>query len=230
MWISYHLHFFKFYPDMEKTLYQEKLPRYELQKRLFDIVFSLVFITAFSPLFILIALLIKLTSKGEVFYKSERIGKDFKKIFCLKFRSMHQDAEKRLEEILEKDPEKKNEWLRYQKLKKDPRITFVGRILRKTSLDELPQFFDVLRGDLSVVGPRPFCENQIDEYLGKSAPKFLSIKPGITGIWQVSGRNLLTFKERLELERKYIENPSFLQDLKIIFRTIPTVVFPKGAF
>ncbi len=143
---------------------------------------------------------------------------------------MYVDADARLNALLEKSPELKEEWQKYQKLKKDPRVTFIGKILRKASLDEFPQFFDVIKGDLSVVGPRPFCENQIDDYLGAKAPKFLSIKPGITGIWQVSGRNLLTFKERMVLEEAYIENLSFHKDLVIILKTVPAVIFPKGAF
>lgn len=143
---------------------------------------------------------------------------------------MYLDADDRLKILLKTNPILKEEWSKFQKLKKDPRITFIGKILRKTSLDELPQFLDVLRGDLSIVGPRPFCENQIEEYLGKKAPKFLSVKPGITGIWQISGRNLLTFHERMVLEESYIENLSFSKDLWIILKTIPAVIFPKGAF
>lgn len=215
---------------MEKTLSHLQESSYYTLKRCFDVLFSILVLLLLSPLYLLIALLIKLTSEGHVLYRSERIGKDFKKIYCLKFRSMYLDADKRLSAILENNPKLQDEWKKFQKLKKDPRITLVGKFLRRTSLDELPQFIDVLRGDLSVVGPRPFCENQITEYLGKKAPKFLSIKPGITGIWQVSGRNLLTFKERLVLEEDYIENPSFVQDLKIICKTIPAMLFPKGAF
>ncbi|PCI92333.1 exopolysaccharide biosynthesis protein [Candidatus Aerophobetes bacterium] len=215
---------------MEKTLQQETPSLYPICKRCFDVIFSICVLTFLSPLLLFIAFLIKVSSKGNVLYSSVRIGKDYKKIYCLKFRTMYVDADERLGSLLEKCPKLKDEWQRYQKLKKDPRVTFIGRILRKTSLDEFPQFFDVIKGDLSVVGPRPFCENQIDDYLGSKAPKFLSIKPGITGIWQVSGRNLLTFKERMILEEAYIENLSFYQDLWIILKTVPAVIFPKGAF
>ncbi len=215
---------------MEKTLQQETTSLYPICKRCFDVIFSICVLTLLSPLLLVIALLIKTTSKGSVLYRSYRIGKDYKKIYCLKFRTMYVDADARLNALLEKSPELKEEWQKYQKLKKDPRVTFIGKILRKASLEEFPQFFDVIKGDLSVVGPRPFCENQIDDYLGAKAPKFLSIKPGITGIWQVSGRNLLTFKERMVLEEAYIENLSFHKDLVIILKTVPAVIFPKGAF
>jgi exopolysaccharide production protein ExoY len=203
---------------------------YHFYKRCFDIAFSLCVLTFGSPVFLLIALLVKLSSKGPILYKSERVGVALKKISCLKFRTMYTDADKRLEELLEKNPLLRQEWDLYQKLKKDPRICPIGRFLRKTSMDELPQFFNVLKGDLSVVGPRPFYREQVETYLGNKAMKFLSVKPGITGIWQVSGRNLLTFHERLLLEEAYIDRKSFLVDIKIILKTIPTVLSFKGAY
>jgi undecaprenyl-phosphate galactose phosphotransferase len=139
------------------------------------------------------------------------------------------DAELRLAEIL-LDPAAKQEWDTYYKLKNDPRIHAVGKFLRKTSLDELPQFFNVLKGDLSVVGPRPVTEEEVTKYFGDKAKKILSVRPGLTGIWQTSGRSLLTFDERLKLEESYIDQQSFLLDLQIIFKTIPAIIFPKGAF
>lgn len=199
-------------------------------KRVFDIFFSIFILIFLIPFFIVIGLLVKCTSKGPIFYKSPRIGKNFKEISCLKFRSMYEDAEERLSSLLESSSEIKKEWVTFQKLKSDPRVTPIGKFLRKTSLDELPQFFDVLQGNLSVVGPRPFCKNQVDDYLKENAKKFLSIKPGITGIWQVSGRSELTFAERLKLEEAYIENASFLEDIKIILRTIPVVFSMKGVY
>jgi undecaprenyl-phosphate galactose phosphotransferase len=203
---------------------------YPFFKRAFDILFSLGVLIVGSPIFLLIALLIKLSSKGPILYKSERIGKKAKTIFCLKFRTMHVDADERLAELLEKNASLKQEWALYQKLKTDPRIHRFGKFLRKSSLDELPQFFNVLQGDLSIVGPRPFYKEQLHHYLGEKAEKFLSVKPGITGIWQVSGRNLLTFNERLILEERYIDHPSFSLDLFILLKTIPMIFFPKGAY
>lgn len=203
---------------------------YKPLKRYFDIIFSLSVLSIGFPVFLLIAFSIKLSSKGPIFYKSKRIGYKSKPISCLKFRTMYVDADKRLEKILDDDPLLKKEWDLYQKLKKDPRVHPIGRFLRKTSMDELPQFLNALKGDLSVVGPRPFCKDQVELYLGNKASKFLSVKPGITGIWQVSGRNLLTFHERLILEESYIDRKSFLMDIKIILKTIPAVFFPKGAY
>lgn len=203
---------------------------YALCKRCFDILFSLCVLVLGSPIFLLIALIVKLSCRGPIFYKSERIGYESKTIYCLKFRTMYRDADTRLQSLLVKDPLLKKEWDLYQKLKHDPRIYPLGRFLRKTSLDELPQFFNALKGDLSVVGPRPFCKDQVKLYLGNKASKFLSVKPGITGIWQVSGRNLLTFPERLILEESYIDKKSFLMDVIIIIKTIPAVLFPKGAY
>lgn len=208
----------------------KSLGLYAFFKRCFDIVFSLCVLIFGFPIFLLIALLIKLSSKGPIFYKSIRVGYGSKTISCLKFRTMHTDADQRLEKILEKDPLLKKEWDLYQKLKRDPRIYPIGGFLRKTSMDELPQFFNALKGDLSIVGPRPFYKDQVELYLGNKAAKFLSVKPGITGIWQVSGRNLLTFHERLVLEEAYIDRKSFLMDIKIILKTIPEVFFPKGAY
>lgn len=203
---------------------------YKHYKTFFDVFFSFCAILLGLPLFLLIAILVKLSSKGPILYRSERIGLNFKPISCLKFRTMYQDADQRLHDLFTKEPLLKKEWDLYQKLKKDPRIHPIGRFLRKTSMDELPQFFNVLKGDLSIVGPRPFCKNQVETYLGHKAVKFLSVKPGITGIWQISGRNLLTFHERLILEENYIDTKSFLLDLRILLKTIPAVIFPKGAY
>lgn len=203
---------------------------YALAKRLFDIFFSLFALVIFAPFFVLIGTILKVSSKGPIFYKSRRLGKDFKDIYCLKFRTMHTLADQKLFDLLEKHPSLKKEWQLYQKLKDDPRIHPFGKFLRKTSLDEIPQFLNVLKGDLSLVGPRPFDSNQVEKYLGKKAKKFLSVKPGLTGLWQVSGRNLLTMHERLLMEEYYIDHKSFLMDLKLVLKTIPVFFFPKGAF
>lgn len=199
-------------------------------KRIFDIIFSLCAMICFLPLGILIAIFIKITSVGPVFYSSKRVGKDGATIYCWKFRTMCLNADQMLADILAQDPVLRLEWDTYYKLKDDPRISSVGRFLRKTSLDEFPQFWNVLRGDLSVVGPRPVTEEEIQKYFGAKASKILSVRPGLTGIWQTSGRNLLTFEERLRLEESYIDKQSLSLDLHIICKTIPAIFLSKGAF
>lgn len=201
-----------------------------LGKRLFDICFSAFFLAALFPLYVLIALCIKLSSRGPMMYSSTRMGKEGRVFKCWKFRTMCVDAEEKLAELLKSDPVLEEEWKKFSKLKRDPRMTKIGRILRKTSLDELPQFWNVLKGDLSVVGPRPYLVEEIHNYVGRSREKILSVRPGITGIWQISGRNLLTFAERVKMEEGYAERQSFLFDILIIFKTIPIILFPKGAF
>lgn len=203
-------------------------------KRAFDILFSLLIIIILSPIFLLIALIIKLDSKGPVLYFAKRLGKDRKIVTVYKFRTMYIDADVRLKKLIESHPEMKKEWDVFQKLKKDPRCTPIGKFLRRVSLDELPQFFNVLEGSLSVVGPRPHMIEELDEnsdgLLSKYADTILSVKPGITGIWQTSGRSHLSYEERIELDRSYVEKQSFFFDLFLILKTIPCVLFSKGAF
>jgi exopolysaccharide production protein ExoY len=208
-------------------------PRYFVRidglKRVFDILFSIFILLLTAPLFLIISATIKFTSPGPVYYVSRRLGKGGRIIKCFKFRTMCIDAEEKLSHILQADSKLRMEWKKYSKLKDDPRITGIGRLLRKSSLDELPQFLNVLTGDLSVVGPRPFVHKEIKKYRVKKE-KLLSIRPGITGIWQTSGRNLLTFEERLNLDEIYLEKQSFLLDLKLIWKTILMMFFPKGAY
>lgn len=201
-----------------------------MQKRIFDIFFSVFILLLTAPILLLIALAIKATSPGPVFYRCIRLGRSGLPFTCWKFRSMHKDAEKKLKDLLASDPERKAEWETYWKLKSDPRVTWVGKLLRKTSLDEFPQFWNVLKGDLSVVGPRPVTLEEIQKYYGERASKILSIRPGITGIWQTSGRNLISFEERVQLEENYVDKHSFLLDLAIIAKTIPSLFYSKGAF
>ena len=211
---------------------------YEYFKRIFDIIFSLIFLTITLPLFIIISLSIYLTISRPIFYLSERLGKNGKVIKCIKFRTMKNNSKEILENILETDEKLKAEWIKFNKLKSDPRVTHFGKILRKFSLDEIPQFINVLKGDMSIVGPRPFSLmgpkdqyiNEIRNYLGKKTRKILSIKPGITGLWQTSGRSNLSVNDRVDLDSSYIDNRSILKDLKIILKTVIKVIFPKGAF
>lgn len=204
-------------------------------KRLFDIVFSTLFLAFFSPLLIGLAILVKCTSKGPILYTSRRAGKGGKPIHCLKFRSMYYDAEQRLSDLLKSNPEYLKEWNAFQKLKNDPRITPIGKFLRRTSLDEFPQFWNVLKGDLSVVGPRPptlvsYEPLEIEKLYGEKARTILSVRPGITGVWQISGRSNITFEERCAIEERYAKTHTLWKDITIIAKTIPAVLSAKGAF
>jgi exopolysaccharide production protein ExoY len=199
-------------------------------KRTFDILFSLLILVFLLPFFLIMLLAIRLTSKGKAIYSHERIGRGGKPFNCYKFRTMYRNADQRLQEILESDPQLREEWQKSFKLKNDPRITPIGKILRKTSFDELPQFWNVLKGDLSIVGPRPVVKEEINQYFGVKAYKILSVRPGITGLWQVSGRSDTSYETRIHLDEKYVDNHSLLLDLKLVLKTIPCMVRSKGAY
>lgn len=198
-------------------------------KRGFDILFSLAALLCGLPLYLLIALLIKLSSSGPVLFRQERVGRGGKLFSCLKFRTMIPDAEKALTDLLQIDPVLYQEWNDCRKLSRDPRVTPIGRLLRKTSLDELPQFWNVLKGDLSVVGPRPVCIDEIEEFYGAKAYKILKVRPGLTGIWQTSGRSDISYRERVEMDEMYVDLHSFRFDLILILKTIFRIVRPRGA-
>jgi undecaprenyl-phosphate galactose phosphotransferase len=199
-------------------------------KRIFDIIFSLLALALCIPLFMVVGLVIKLSSKGPVFFSHERIGRGGKRFKCYKFRTMYPDAEVRLSQMLACCSKTQEEWSHSRKLKQDPRITPIGSFLRKTSLDEFPQFWNVLKGDLSVVGPRPVVEAEITQHYGIKAQDILRLRPGITGLWQVSGRSDVSYDNRIMLDQKYIENQSILLDLKLIAKTIPAIFNSKGAY
>lgn len=200
-------------------------------KRGFDILFSIFALSIGAPLFLLIAALIFITSPGKVIYSHERIGRGGKPFSCFKFRSMYPNADQRLKDILLKHPELKEEWEKTYKLKNDPRVTPFGLFLRKTSLDELPQFWNVLKGDLSVVGPRPVVKEEVEKFYCMKAYKILSIRPGLTGPWQVSGRSDIdSYQRRIQLDEFYVDNQSLLLDLKLIGKTIPAMLSSKGAY
>ena len=207
--------------------------KFPLWKRIFDIMFSFFVLVITFPLYVLIVLLLKISDNGSVFFVQERPGFNGKMFKLLKFRTMYPNNEEILTEYLESNPEAKEEWEKYRKLKTyDPRVTPIGRFLRKYSLDELPQFINVLRGDMSVVGPRPYLLKEFDDYNvpEEVRKKLLSVKPGITGLWQVEGRNEKTFEERIKLDLKYVENISFWNDLKIILKTVWIMFRGKGAY
>ena len=205
--------------------------RGRLLKRGGDIVFSLLVLCLGSPLFLLLAVLVKFSSRGSVFYCQRRIGRGYRGFGCLKFRTMRSDADRVLVAMLEADPTLRAEFERDHKLKRDPRITPLGKFLRRSSLDELPQFINVLRGEMSVVGPRPIVWDELERY-GRTMDQVLSVRPGLTGLWQVSGRNNLPYETRVKLDLFYARNRSFWLDLGIILRTIGVVLLPmdRGAY
>lgn len=206
---------------------------YQKMKRTFDFAFSLLVLIIGSPIFILIALMVKLSSKGPVLHKSIRLKQNSTPFTCYKFRTMFKDADERLDQILRNDLKKKREWETYDKLETDPRVTRLGHFLRTTSLDELPQFWNVLISDISIVGPRPIIlkeKKALELFFNGNAETILSVKPGITGLWQTSGRNHLSLKERAKLDMEYIRRQSFRLDLFLILKTIPIIFNPKGAY
>lgn len=198
-------------------------------KRLFDILFSLVVLLVGSPILALISIMIKATSEGPVLYKQKRLAHGKETMYIYKFRSMISNAEEVLQDLLASDPKLKEEFERDYKLKDDPRITKVGRFLRRTSLDELPQVINILKGDMSWVGPRAIVPDEIEKY-GEYSSTILRVPPGLTGYWQTNGRNDLDYEERIKLDIYYINNWSFLLDIIIILRTIPCMFSRKGAY
>ncbi|MBW1911353.1 MAG: sugar transferase [Deltaproteobacteria bacterium] len=200
-------------------------------KRAFDILFSLVIIILTIPVWLTIIALIKLEDNGPIFYKHWRVMDSGKGFSCLKFRTMHVDADQRLKDLLEKDPALREEWERTYKLKNDPRTTRAGSFLRKTSLDELPQFVNVLSGQMSVVGARPVVPEELEKYYKDTTLTYCATKPGITGPWQAGKRSdTENYDERVELDRWYILNCSLWLDIKIIFKTIWSIVRGNGAY
>ena len=194
-------------------------------KRIVDIVLGCIGLVVLSPIFLLLAICIKIDSKGPVIFAHKRIGKNGKEFKMYKFRSMYKNSEKMIENFSE---EQKREWQENFKLENDPRITKVGKFLRKTSLDELPQLLNIIQGDLALIGPRPVVKSELEKY-GENAGKFLSVTPGLTGNWAASGRSNTTYEERMEMELWYVDNISFKTDLKIFFKTIIAVIKKEGA-
>lgn len=204
--------------------------RHKPLKRIFDILFTSLVLVLGLPIFLLISIAVKCSSSGPIFYFHERIGRGGKPFFCYKFRTMFSDADQRLKTLLNENPDLKHEWEETHKLKNDPRVTPIGAFLRKTSLDELPQFWNVLRGDLSVVGPRPVVKHEVAKHFGEKAGVILSIRPGLTGLWQVSGRNDMAYAVRIQLDELYVDTQSLALDLKLIAKTIPAMLFSRGAY
>ena len=226
----------EFYDDViytttpDKTIIQYLLLRITLFfKRIIDIIGSIVGILMLIPLTIIVGSInLIFEENGPLFYSQERIGKNGKKFKMYKYRSMVSDADEKLAKILAEDENLRKEFLENRKLKNDPRITKMGRFLRKTSLDEFPQFINVLKGDMSLVGPRAVVDGEI-ELFGEQKDKFLSVKPGITGYWAANGRSNTTYEERVEMEVYYAEHMSLLLDIKILFKTVLSVLKREGA-
>lgn len=203
---------------------------YKVLKRIIDIIGALVGTVILIPTTAIIYLARKISQEdnGPLFYEQLRYGKNGKVFRLYKYRSMCIGADKKLKEYLENNEEAKKEFEKTHKLQNDPRITKIGDFLRKTSLDELPQMINILKGDMSFVGPRPVVEKEVEEY-GENKEKFLSVKPGLTGYWQVNGRSNTTYKERMEMELYYVDNCSLWLDVKIFFKTFITVFKKEGA-
>lgn len=199
-------------------------------KRGLDLIICLSMLPLVLLIMALVAICIKVESPGKVFFNDYRIGKSGRTFLCYKFRSMYIDSDRILQEYLEQDDEARQEWEEFQKLRGfDPRVTAVGRFIRKTSLDELPQVINVLLGDMSLVGPRPYLPREMDK-IGDYLDIICQVQPGITGIWQVSGRSDVNFAGRLELDEWYVKNRSILVDIKCLLKTAQIVLFSKGAY
>lgn len=212
--------------QIERVDLKALTPGYIFTKRCFDFIASLTGIAFLSGLFVIIALLIKLDDPhGKVFYSQTRLGKDGQKFEMWKFRSMISGADKMVDQLIQKNDVEGAMF----KIKDDPRVTRVGRFIRKYSLDELPQHYNVLRGDMSLVGPRPPLPREVATYTNYDRQRLLVI-PGVTGLWQVSGRNELSFSEMVTLDISYINHACISQDLKILLKTVLVVIHPSGAY
>ena len=198
---------------------------YRIIKRAFDFIVALIASVITIPVFLLIAIAIKVDSRGPVFFVHHRVGKDGKPLSLLKFRTMVVGAEEMIKNF---NPEQEKEWQENFKLENDPRITRIGKFLRKTSLDELPQLYNILIGNLSFVGPRPVTKEEIEKY-GENKAKVLSVTPGLTGWWACNGRSNIDYEERMKLELYYVDHASLSLDIKILFKTVGVIATHEGA-
>ena len=212
-----------------KHLKEKQLFRHDrdLTKRLFDIVFSLLVLVFFAPLYLVLAVTIAATSSGSIFYIQERVGKNHRHFGCIKFRTMIPNADLLLQEMMAESAELRQEFSENFKLKADPRITKIGKFLRTTNLDEFPQFINVLMGEMSIVGPRPLVPEEIERY-GTQIDRVLTIRPGITGLWQVSGRNNIPYAQRIRIDVSYVKRRNFWLDLRIVLKTVLLTIMPRN--
>ncbi|KJS25573.1 MAG: sugar transferase [Hyphomonadaceae bacterium BRH_c29] len=193
-----------------------------------DVVVASIALIFVLPLLVVVGVLIRLQDGGQAVYSQKRYGRNGRTFKCYKLRSMVANADQRLIEILAQDPDARIEWDQTQKLTHDPRITPLGRFIRKTSIDELPQLFNILKGEMSIVGPRPIVENEITKY-GEFYRDYCSVRPGLTGLWQVEGRSDTTYEQRVQLDVKYATTRNFTGDIMIMLRTVPAVLLSRGA-
>jgi len=198
-------------------------------KRIIDVVISVILVIMLAPLFLIIGILIKIEG-GSVFFGSKRLGRSAQEFSCLKFRTMVPNAEHVLQDLLECNPEIKIMYETHRKIQNDPRITKIGKVLRTASLDELPQLINIIKGEMSLVGPRPILLDEADIYGKSQCEIYYTIRPGLTGLWQVSGRNNMTFEKRVCLDMQYIKNWSLRNDIAILLRTFSAVLARKGAY
>ena len=205
------------------------LPTAGAANRGMNISIALIALLFFLPVMILVALAIWCQDRGPMFFAHKRIGRDGRKFPCLKFRSMAIDAQARLQDLLAKDPQARAEWDRDHKLRNDPRVTKLGVFLRKSSLDELPQLINVIRGEMDLVGPRPIVDGEVPKY-GPRFKHYCSVNPGITGLWQVSGRNDTSYRSRVAMDCVYARSKSMRMDLWIMIATVPAVLLRKGSY
>lgn len=199
-------------------------------KRYFDLVATAVGMLFLLPFLVTIAILIKLDDGGPILYGHRRIGRRGAIFTCWKFRTMVRNSDQALKNYLEANPDALQEWRETQKLQKDPRVTRVGKFLRDYSLDEFPQLFNILRGEMSLVGPRPVTRSELNERYRKDRRYYLLVRPGLTGLWQVSGRNNLTYARRVKLDEQYLREWSFWSDFSILLRTVDVVLKRDGAY
>ncbi|MEM7828573.1 MAG: exopolysaccharide biosynthesis polyprenyl glycosylphosphotransferase, partial [Candidatus Aenigmatarchaeota archaeon] len=232
---------FSYYSYLFSTIYSDTLvlsiknnlkePFNIITKRLFDVAFCILLLPLILPTMFIIAILIKVDSKGPAIFKQRRMGRGGKAIMIYKFRTMYMNSDEILKDYLMNNPHAREEWELFRKLKKgDPRITRIGKFLRRTSLDELPQIFNVLKGEMSLVGPRPVSEEEIEKYYREFSDFYYEVQPGITGLWQVSGRNETDFPRRVFLDSIYALNWSLWLDIVILIKTIKSVVKGEGAY
>jgi len=203
--------------------------RTSVAKRAVDLVLAIPLLILISPLMLIVAVMVKLGDKGPALFVQQRCGVNGAMFPCMKFRTMRVDAAERLERLLATDQAAADEWAKYQKLKRDPRITLIGGFLRKSSLDELPQLLNIIRGDMSVIGPRPITSGEIYRY-GQNFHYYSAVRPGVLGLWQVNGRNSLTYDQRVEMDIQYSRDWTFISDIKIFLKAIPAVLFGKDAY
>lgn len=201
----------------------------EVLKRIFDVVFALAMLILVLPLMIVLAVALQIDSPGSIWFTQRRIGRHGRMFHCIKFRTMHENAAQMLEDLLASDPAARAEWEANHKLQNDPRVSAFGSLVRKLSMDELPQLLNILRGEMSVVGPRPIVQEEVTKY-GEFFRDYCAVKPGLTGLWQVSGRNDVSYDERVQLDCRYTREMSFKLDLQIVLKTVTAVTTARGSY